>query len=322
MSVYVMGLIWRHYPNGGGEFLTALALADHAKDDGTDIFPSVAHLAEKTQQSPRTIQYQLKAMQASGWLVKVKQGGKKGNDTTRYRIPIERIPQGLVGRVQTLHPSEGGATDGGEGCNLEQEGCKPAQVGVQLIADKPSVTITKNLTISNTSEGGKAPSAVSQCFQAYKDGLKARYDVDYPSSAKVNGQLANMVARLGAEGALATVRYFLTREDAWIVRRRHALDVLVKDPERWNVEMQAAAKPRTENQAPAMASIELVREDETVVFQANGRPGDPDKIAGYCAQKWEGEIRRKKVKYLDVHLPGQEKRRYSIAELLEHGGSA
>ena len=66
MSVRLISEVFARYPNGGGEMLLALALADHASDDGTRVYPSVKALAEKTRQSERTVQYQLRAMEAAG----------------------------------------------------------------------------------------------------------------------------------------------------------------------------------------------------------------------------------------------------------------
>ena len=63
MSIKLMSQIFDRYPNGGGEMLLALAIADHAHDDGTHIYPSVSALAKKTRQSERTVQYQLRKMQ-------------------------------------------------------------------------------------------------------------------------------------------------------------------------------------------------------------------------------------------------------------------
>ena len=51
MSVKVMTAVFERYPVGGGEMLLALALADHASDDGTRVYPSVKALAEKTRQA-------------------------------------------------------------------------------------------------------------------------------------------------------------------------------------------------------------------------------------------------------------------------------
>lgn len=103
MSVKVMALVWDHYP-GTGEFLTALCLADHADHDGGNIFPSIARVAKKTQQSERTVQRHIAAMRVSGWLQVVKQASGKPGETTTYRIPIELIPQDDGVRVTKLHP--------------------------------------------------------------------------------------------------------------------------------------------------------------------------------------------------------------------------
>jgi len=47
MSVEVMSMVFKHYPEGGSEMLLALALADFSNDTGTQIYPSVAALAKK-----------------------------------------------------------------------------------------------------------------------------------------------------------------------------------------------------------------------------------------------------------------------------------
>src|SRR5882757_1228433 len=110
-----MSLVWDHYPDGGGELLLALALADWANHDGKGIWAAVATMADKTRQSERTIQYQLRRMQESGWLEMMGAGKGGRAKSTDYRIPVERIPVN-AGRVQKLHPlSES------KGCNPEQE---------------------------------------------------------------------------------------------------------------------------------------------------------------------------------------------------------
>ena len=295
MSVKVMTVIWDHYPNGGGEFLTALALADHADHEGGSIFPSVASLSTKTQQSERTIQYQLKAMLANGWLVKVAKGGKGAGATTRYRIPIELIPQGVVGRVQTVAPE--------------------------------SSRTVSSTTISKPAKGAKgAPSATALAFKAYAHGIQERYGAAYPPSAKANGQLANVVARVGGDNALALVQYYLACPNQFYPKTRHSLDYLVRDCERLFIDMQAAAgkPPPDENgnpPKPAWAEVVLIDAAEKEVFHSTGKTGDPDRIAGYCTQKFASEIRRKKATHLVVRQGGEEKR-YSIAELMNHQGNA
>lgn len=87
MSGKLVGMVFDFYPSGGGELLLAVKLADSANDDGTSIFPSVSTLAGQTRQSERTVQYQLRRMQAMGWLVLVREGfgGGRGSGTGRAR---------------------------------------------------------------------------------------------------------------------------------------------------------------------------------------------------------------------------------------------
>lgn len=81
-----MNMVFEHYPNGGGEMLLALALADHAHDDGRHIFPSVKTLAKKTRQSERTVQRLLRKMTKIGWLIPVKNTFGGRGKAAEYRI--------------------------------------------------------------------------------------------------------------------------------------------------------------------------------------------------------------------------------------------
>lgn len=98
----VTGLVLRHYPAGGAELLVAVVLADRADQDGSNIYYSVETIAKLARISRRSTFVYLKRMQDSGWLVRTKGGPGRGKTAT-YRIPIERIPQGVVGLVQDLH---------------------------------------------------------------------------------------------------------------------------------------------------------------------------------------------------------------------------
>jgi hypothetical protein len=94
MSVEVMSMVFKKYPVGGGEMLLALALADHADDQGGRVFPSVAALAIKTRQSERSIQYQLRKMEKMKFIILVgnRQGGRA--NTREYRINLEFFEKG------------------------------------------------------------------------------------------------------------------------------------------------------------------------------------------------------------------------------------
>lgn len=108
MSVEIMSMVFKRYPSGGGERLLALALSDHASDDGTRVFPSVALLAFKTVQSERTVQRQMRKMEDIGWLIQVSDGiGGKGN-ATEYCINPDWIKgDSLPSKGDNLSPFDG-----------------------------------------------------------------------------------------------------------------------------------------------------------------------------------------------------------------------
>lgn len=86
MSAKMTGMVFDRYPAGGNEFALALALADHAHDDGTHIFPYVETLAKKARQSVRSVQNHLASMKEAGWLITVNAGNGGRSRATEYRI--------------------------------------------------------------------------------------------------------------------------------------------------------------------------------------------------------------------------------------------
>lgn len=137
MSVRVMTMVFDRYPNGGGEMLLALALADHAHDDGTNVYPSIKALAEKTRQSERTVQYQLRRMEESGWLILVNSGNGGRNQTREYRISPDWIKGANFAPVQST--TEKGATDDIKGAIDDTKGCNGLHPHITII--EPSRTI-------------------------------------------------------------------------------------------------------------------------------------------------------------------------------------
>ncbi|SRR5713101_1800510 len=87
MSAKISGLVWElELPRE--EKYVLLCLADHAKHDGTDVYPSVGLIAWKTDYSERRIQELMRCLERRGLLVKVKAQFGRGR-TTVYRINLE-----------------------------------------------------------------------------------------------------------------------------------------------------------------------------------------------------------------------------------------
>ena len=135
MSIKIMSMVFDRYPAGGGEMLLALALADHAHDDGTNIYPSVNHLSIKTRQSERTIQYQLRKMEECGWLVLVadEKGGR--GKAREYRINREWL------KGAEIAPIIKGATDDIKGATDDIKGAIAVAPESSITIIEPSITI-------------------------------------------------------------------------------------------------------------------------------------------------------------------------------------
>lgn len=113
-----MTAVFDRYPNGGGEMLLALALADHAHDDGQHIYPSIENLAVKTRQSVRSVQYQLRAMESAGWLILTNEGDGRRGQHREYRINAEWLKGADFASLKIASQTAPmGANDDGKGCN-------------------------------------------------------------------------------------------------------------------------------------------------------------------------------------------------------------
>lgn len=124
MSIMVMNEVFKRYPEGGGEMLLALALADHAHDDGTHIWPSIAQLAQKTRQSERSVQYQLRKMEATGWLILVNSGNGGRNQRREYWISPDWIKGAEIAPPQKGEIGDmKGAEICAKGANCDTKGC-------------------------------------------------------------------------------------------------------------------------------------------------------------------------------------------------------
>ncbi len=68
-------------------------------------------------------------------------------------------------------------------------------------------------------------------WKAYSDAFFNRYGTEPIRNAKVNGQIAQLVTRLGATEAPQVAAFYLTHPDAFYSKKAHCVDLLVKDAE-------------------------------------------------------------------------------------------
>jgi len=302
VSVKVMALVWDHYPEGGGEMLVALKVADHADHNGERIWPGIASLAAQTRQSERSVQRHLRAMTERGWLELVRAGGSGPGTTAHYRIPVDRILLQVNGKGDKLSPL-------GRVTPEPEKGDKSGDKGDTAVSPEPSLKAT---VMEGNRSGEASPSPVVACFKAYQDGIRAAYNAEYPPSASANGKLAQLVKTLGAEPALSVVRYYLQSKKPFYVTRRHALEVLVKDATQLWLEIQQASG--TVGEAPKKATGYLVLPDGRALMLDDYPVGDHLSIARRVRTEYANMIQAKKAGAIAVQV-GAERRTFTIQEV-------
>lgn len=77
----------------------------------------------------------------------------------------------------------------------------------------------------------KQASRSTESWEAYRSAYAARYGADPVRNAKVNGQLSNLVSRIGAD-APQVAGFFVGLEDQFYVKQMHTVDLLLRDAER------------------------------------------------------------------------------------------
>lgn len=106
MSALVMGLCYEVTFGCPRMKAVAVALGDHASHDGTKVFPSVALIARKVELSERTVQRTLRALEAAGVIVVVRDGGAGPGNTREWCFDLHLLRSVAEGKA-TLQIDKG-----------------------------------------------------------------------------------------------------------------------------------------------------------------------------------------------------------------------
>jgi hypothetical protein len=110
----------------------------------------------------------------------------------------------------------------------------------------------------------KQPSPTAETWAAYAEAYAFRYAAEPVRNATVNGQLAQLVGRLGAQEAPQVAAFFLSHRNQFYVQAGHSVSLLLRDCEKLRTEWatkrqvtqtQAAQGDRTQTNANAFAGM-------------------------------------------------------------------
>lgn len=86
-----MSLVWHVQWPTQSQLLIALKLADHAHDDGSNVYPAKSTVAKQAQCSESTVQNALRAFRNCGLLRVVQEGGKGPKNPTIYAFNVRML---------------------------------------------------------------------------------------------------------------------------------------------------------------------------------------------------------------------------------------
>jgi len=133
----------------------AASLADIANDDGTSIYPSVAHMAWRLGASERLVQVNLAKLKSLGVLEVVANARGGRNLTVEYRMVEEKLParspwcRSRKGENHAPFKKTDAAANGEQpdpkGCSAGEKGSNSAHERAQTSAPDPSVSVSESL---------------------------------------------------------------------------------------------------------------------------------------------------------------------------------
>lgn len=282
--------------------LVLIMLGNSADHTGGNLFPSHGFIARRTGLAKSTVRSHLAFLHKTGLLVKEGRSREDGSQTSNtYRLAM--MQPGLALAEPPVPDSGRGVPDS------SRRGARGRAGGVPIAGTLK----TQEYKGDELKAGRALPSPVSLAFKAYADGIKRKYSADYPPSATANGQLSNVVARVGRDNVVAVVDAFFASQNPYYAKVKHRLSALVKDCVEIFLEIQAAApgaKP------PTHARVALLKADGSVLRELEQYPaGNMEEIAKLAAREYAGVIARLEPQYLSV-VQGAERRRYAPSELV------
>ncbi|MEL7937654.1 helix-turn-helix domain-containing protein [Pseudomonas delhiensis] len=241
MSTIVMTACWPLQGMSPAQKAVLISLADNANDEGV-CWPSVARIAERTCLSERAVQTAIKALAAAGAL---KIESRQGRSTMFTITPAAYAPP------QEMHPRKS-RTPAGNAPTPAAPAPQPPQEMHPTPADAAPRTVrepkpepTGNLLPAGSGQPDEESARQEACraiWSAYAAAYLQRYGTAPVRNSKVNGQVRDLLKRLGAEEAPAVAAYFVGINDAYLIRNCHELGSLLARAEAYRTQWATGAQ--------------------------------------------------------------------------------
>ncbi|WP_171445776.1 helix-turn-helix domain-containing protein [Pseudomonas aeruginosa] len=270
MSTIIMSACWPLQGLTPAQKAVLISLADNANDEGV-CWPSVAKIAERTCLSERAVQQAIKVLNECRALsIEARQG----------RSTMFTVTPAAFAPPQKVHPRRK-CTPAGSAPTPADAAPQPPQEMHPTPADAAPRTVIEpirepsgNLLPADSGQPDAERDRQQACraiWSAYAAAYQHRYGTHPVRNSKVNGQVRDLLKRLGAEEAPAVAAYFVGINDAYLIRNCHDLGSLLARAEsyraQWATDRQmngATARQLERTQAnlnAAKEAAESIREE-------------------------------------------------------------
>ena len=247
-----------------------ISLADNANDEGV-CWPSVAKIAERTCLSERAVQQAIKVLnECKALSIEARQGR-----STMFTVtPAAFAPPQKVHPRRKCTPAASAPTPADAAPQPQQHLHPTPAASAPRTVIEPTREPSGNLLPADSGQPDAERDRQQACraiWSAYAAAYQHRYGTHPVRNSKVNGQVRDLLKRLGAEEAPAVAAYFVGINDAYLIRNCHDLGSLLARAEsyrtQWATDRQmngATARQLERTQAnlnAAKDAAESIREE-------------------------------------------------------------
>lgn len=226
MSTIIMSACWPLQGMSPAQKAVLISLADQANDQGV-CWPAVDSIATRCCLSKRAVQQAIKWLRGAG-IVSVEE--RQGRSTMYSVTPAAYAPLQEMHPRSICTPAANAPTPADAAPPPPQDlHPTPADAAPRTVIEptrEPSEEPSPLPTRSGPSAGEALQEACRNVWAAYRAAYEARWGVQPVRNAKVNSQVKQLVAALGAE-APAVAAFFVGLDDKFLVDSCHEFGLLL-----------------------------------------------------------------------------------------------
>lgn len=235
MSTIIMSACWPLQGMSPAQKAVLISLADQANDQGV-CWPAVDSIATRCCLSKRAVQQAIKWLRSVG-IVSVEE--RQGRSTMYSVTPAAYAPPQHMHPRRKCTPAANAPTPADAAPQPPQHMHPTPAASAPRTVIEPTREPSGNLLPADSGQPDAERDRQQACraiWSAYAAAYQHRYGTHPVRNSKVNGQVRDLLKRLGAEEAPAVAAYFVGINDAYLIRNFHDLGLLLARAESYRTQ--------------------------------------------------------------------------------------